>query len=357
MTPLSTARSLWITLALLCVLNQPVGAEPFRIGVSAPLTGELAEYGKAVERGFTLAMERQGNSTPQLVFEDNQYDGRQSVAAYRRLKDMMKVDVLFSWGEPPLHAIAPIVEREHTPTLAMSVDTLPVRNSTWTMLSINPPSDFIATLQKTLRAKGFSRVGFVVTEDPFLQGLYEEFQKSPDRKGEVALVGTVSPAEKDFKAISQKLARSHFDAVGIFLLSGQVSQLYRELEHTKFATPTFGTDVFESPTEIKAAGKGIQQSIYANVKVPKEFKNLYTSRFASESQLAFAYNAYVVGTWLREAFRETPAGVSPDAILAVLAKGPRDEGIPLKRSRENFNYLQFPLVTKQIVGETFEDLE
>jgi branched-chain amino acid transport system substrate-binding protein len=330
--------------------------EPLRIGVSVPLTGDLAEYGVAVQRGFELAAAEAGGKTLEWSYEDNKYDGAQGILAYRRLRDSHKADLLFSWGEAPLHAIAPIAEREGMPTIAMSVDTVPVEGKKWTVLSVNPPSDFISTLYASLKEKSFSRMGFVVSDDPFTRGMYEEFLKAVRPPVATTLVATVTPGERDFKSIALKLARADFDAVGVFLLSGQVSQIYKELGRTKFSAQTFGTDVFESPTEIKAAGARMQGALYANIRVPKEFEARYLARYASNSQIAFAYNAYVVGRWLATDFRAFSAGADPATLLSAVLRGPQGEPIGIRRSEKGFSYLRFPIAVKKVVGGGFEEV-
>lgn len=348
-----------ITFALFCLLHCLIPcarAEPFRIGVSAPLTGELSEYGVAVRRGFELAAAEAKSSSVNLFFEDNQYDARQSISAYRRLKDHNKIDLLFSWGEPTLHAIAPIVEREKTPTIAMSVDTAPAKDKQWILLSVNPPADFISVLQRSLAKAKPERIGMIVTDDPFTRGMYDEFIKSAEYKERTTLIATVSPLERDFKSTALKVSRPKFDAIGVFLLSGQVAQFYRELERTGFSGLSFGTDVFESTIEIKAAGPLMQGAIFANIKVPDQFRTRYVSQYRNESQLAFAYNGYIVAKWLFQEFKDD-LNRSAESILSKIKTSPRNIPAKLMTSSEGHSYLHLTIVGKKVVEEKLQDLE
>ncbi len=167
------------TLKLLIVsllASTPVLAEPFTIGVSAPLTGELAEYGEAVRNGFLLSNSEQLNSPLRLIFEDNKYDAKESLSAYRSLVTVKGVDLLFSWGETPLHAIAPLVERAGIPTVAMSVDAEPAQGRNSIVIAVNAPRQFAETVLADIRSRTLKKVCFVATEDPFLSALIGQFK-------------------------------------------------------------------------------------------------------------------------------------------------------------------------------------
>ena len=102
------------------------------------------------------------------------------------------------------------------------------------------------------------------------------------------VVASVTPDEQDFKSQITKLKTRQFDVVGVYLLSGQVSQFYRQSKTFDFKTPTFGTDVFESRTEISQAQGGMNGAFYPNIEVPQNFSATYVKRFGNDTQIAYA---------------------------------------------------------------------
>ena len=76
-----------VCICALVMVARNVRAEPFTVGVAIPLTGDLAAYGAAVQNGFALSREDFPNSTVKIAFEDNRYDAKQSLSAYRALVD------------------------------------------------------------------------------------------------------------------------------------------------------------------------------------------------------------------------------------------------------------------------------
>jgi hypothetical protein len=161
-----------------------------KIGVACPLTGDLAEYGAAVRNGVALAREKApaGRAAVQFVFEDNQYDPAKAVSALSKLREADEIELLYSWGETTLHAIAPIAERAKLPVVAMSLDAAPALGRAYIIRSINHAEEFAALLLEYFRKRGFAKIGVIKTEDPFLNSMTEGLQKQlrPGESLEVA---------------------------------------------------------------------------------------------------------------------------------------------------------------------------
>jgi branched-chain amino acid transport system substrate-binding protein len=339
-------RAAFVTLMLAVgVLSSHVSAEPFTVGVALPLTGDIAAYGHAVRNGFAMSTAESPSSKAQMRFEDNRYDARESLSAFRKLVDQQKVDLLFSWGETPLQSIATLIERAGVPTLAMSLDPSPAYGKKWIVVTVNHPRDFIKTLRERLRKQGVRSVGFLLAEDPFSQALYQEFATSALPGETVELIGSVTPRETDLRSLTLKASKGKYDALGIYLLSGQIQRFYREAARIGFTPVTFGTDGFESREEVDASGKAIHGAIYPNLAVPADFQRRY---------------AYIVGLWIHSTFG-SPVGSSdtkPDresvrkALMAASFQG----GATLAVSPQNSTHIVFPLVVRQITQDGFRDV-
>ena len=337
-----------------------VVAEPFSVGVALPLTGDVAVYGTAVQNGFALSKEDFPASTVQFKFEDNRYDAKESLSVYRSLVERHKVDLFFTWGESPLQSIAPLIERDQTPTIAMSLDATPAHNKKWIVLSVNHPRDLINTLRPELRQRGIRSIGFVVTEDPFFKALYEEFVKTAAPGESAEIIGTVRPGEVDLRSLVLKASRGKYDAIGVYLMPGQVRSFYREATRIGFSSVSFGTDIFESRQEITAAGKAMQGAIDPNFSVPKDFHRRYIERFKHDDEITFAYNAFVVGRWIHSTFGvakgATPKSYDREAILQALLYGSFDGQAKVTQTEYRSTHISFPLVGRQVGEGGFKDL-
>src|SRR5690242_14630694 len=76
----------------------PTG-DPIYIGVSGPLTGDLAQYGAQWKKGFDLALEEINGSGGvdgrplEYIFEDSQSDPKQSVVVAQKFVDDERIVV------------------------------------------------------------------------------------------------------------------------------------------------------------------------------------------------------------------------------------------------------------------------
>ncbi len=146
------------------------------------------------------------------------------------------------------------------------------------------------------------------------------------------------------------------EALGVYLLSGQVGAFYRELSKQGVLVHTFGTDVFESRAEIQAAGRAMQGAVYPNLRVPEDFRERYRSTFAKDSQISYAYNAYTLGNWFHSLFARA-SHLSKSEILALLRGGPTTYPIDRTQSELRVTHLSFPLILRRVTQDGFEDVD
>lgn len=85
-----------------------------KIGVVLEMTGPLAHYAQSARRGMELVSEELSPNL-QLVFEDAQLDAKTGVAAFHKLRDMDKLQVMTGGiGSSTVMAIAPLANKSHT---------------------------------------------------------------------------------------------------------------------------------------------------------------------------------------------------------------------------------------------------
>lgn len=105
------------------IAPDPVNSEGkpsiFNVGVIIPLTGDLADYGVSIKRGFDLAIAQspQRFSKIHFIFEDSRYDANTAVLALQKLKATDSIDLYYAWGVSPTEAIIPIAESSKLPLL------------------------------------------------------------------------------------------------------------------------------------------------------------------------------------------------------------------------------------------------
>ena len=222
---LSKVSALMLLLASIVALGiagayDSLAQEKFKVGVSAPLTGDLAEYGAAVRQGIELASSEDEHSFKnlQFIFEDNQYEGSKAVSAFQKLTNIDAVRVIYNWGEPTLHSIAPIAERQRVPVVAMSLDPAPANGKKYVLRSINYSDQYASKLMQYLRSKGLKNIAIINSEDPFLNSMIAGLKRHLAQGETLEVFATVNPNDQDFKSQIARLKTRKFDVVGVYVV-------------------------------------------------------------------------------------------------------------------------------------------
>lgn len=193
---------------VLILLLQPLIASAespsprFKLGITAPLSGPLAEYGVAVKNGFEMA--RIENTTLSMtydyLFEDDQYDPKQSISAFFKLSQVVKADLIYQWGASPNHAVVPLAESNHFPLVALTVDSELFRNKQWITPYSSFSKQFAEKLLEYLRSKGVKRIGVVRTELAYFNSMLDALKQLLQPDESLVEVVAFQPADTDMKA-------------------------------------------------------------------------------------------------------------------------------------------------------------
>lgn len=299
-----------------------------KIGVLAPLTGPLAEYGVAAQNGIELARSQHPDKfkTIDFLYEDSQWDAKTAVAGFRKLTSESRVSLVFNWGNPTSEAVAPLAERGKIPLLALTLDPRIAVNRKYVIRVTNSADDFAKVMAAYLEKQGYRRIGIVIAENTYVEGLLNGLKRSLSDKVSVEVVDRYGIQDQDFRTTVVKLGEKKFDAIGVFLISGQVSTFYRQLSAQGIKTPTFGTDFFESTTEIKLSEGGMNGAVYPHLGITPKFDTDYKSRFGNDYQIAYAGNAYDMAMVIAKVFSES-TGISSDEIVTKLNAVKDESGI------------------------------
>lgn len=329
------------------------------IGLSIPISGALQEYGAAVRNAFFLAEKDTNSTNHEFIFQDNKYDGKSSLSSFKFLTHAKNVDIIYLWGEICLSSIASLTNSQKTPILTMSVDKRPAKNNKFILRTINPSSDFVKVLYSYLRSKSLTKIGILMTDDSYFEGLLEELENQKNELELLNIVAKVSPDKMDFKTELLKAKRNNFDALGLYLFPGQVSSAFRTARTFNMNNILkFGTDIFESRTEVKDSNNTMYDAVYPNLDIPEEFSNRYIKEFGNDLQISYAYNAYVTAYFLLSNIELFTNKKNEDLLNTIIETSMKQKNTPflLKNEAEYGHYFSFPIKMKNITSDGFQAL-
>jgi len=134
-------------------------AAQIKIGAILPLSGPAAHYGEELKRSIEMAIEELGDVRHdyKLVFEDDQYQPKQGVLAFRRLVDIEKCSAVIVFGSGQANAIKPLADANRVPVVSLSLDTS-VADGGYSFVIITPPYKIAEAFAEVAKRKGYERI-------------------------------------------------------------------------------------------------------------------------------------------------------------------------------------------------------
>lgn len=349
-----------ITMIGISGAHECLAQQKFKVGAALPLSGVIAEVGVAARNGIELAREQHPElfTNLEFVYEDSQWDPKSAVAVFNKLVQIDKVSLVFNWGNPTSEAVAPIAEARKIPLLALSLDPSCARGRNYVIRFTNPSADFSKRLAQYIKAKGYKKLGVVLAQNTYVQGLLDGLKANLGNELNVTTIATFNLSDMDFRSTIIKAKAGSFDALGVFLISGQVSTFYRQLKQQQVTTPTFGTDFFESPVEIQSAGGAMEGAVYPHLGISPQFEAQYKEKYKNDYQIAYAGNAYDLAVMLGTLFNSASSRLGSDKILETL-KSDKSSLIGVtgaakyQQGSDGDSYFEFPIQLKRVENGGF----
>jgi branched-chain amino acid transport system substrate-binding protein len=326
-----------------------------KVGIIAPLSGPLAEYGVAVRNGIELARRENSeiDSRCDFAIEDSKYDSSTAITIFQKLVSADRSRVVYNWGGPTSEALAPIATRKDVALYVWSADPRVSEGRARVVRFSNSGADYGRVLAAHLRARGFQKVAVFKTDNQYLEAVYAGLKASSGDL-QVDLLDSFQPGDKDFRSSIIKLKVRAYDAVGLFLLSGQVSLFSVQLRAMGVEAPIFGTDFFESMTEVRESKGTLVGATFANNEVSPTFRARYLAAFSNDFQINHAANGFDFALFLCKQLGSGVSGLSAEEILLKTSQVGQVSGqqgeARLVTSTAGDKYFNFPVVIRRITN-------
>ena len=338
--------------------------EPLKVGLILPLSGPIADFGLAVQNVIELVKTERSNFD-QIVFEieDSRYDPQTSLSAFRKLTLNNHSDLVYVWGTTPSVVLAPIADKSKVPLITMTGEPSVIENHPFVIDFVNRLDDYSKLTLEHLRSNGHKKFAIIKTEIQYIESLVEGMEKNL-RSDESLVVLNSFPPESNVDLnstmikIKKSFARSEFDALGVFLMTGQLSSFYQKMRQFDIQLQTFGTDFFGQEEEMLKAGERAIGAVFSTQYVSPTFKEKYKNRFNNTVQIAHAAIAYDFFTLLYDQIVDDANELSGIELLKKFENVGTINGAGgsfnfVKDSDENSisKRFVFPLIVKKIIAD------
>lgn len=351
--PFALVLGIALLSALLAACGSLTGsAQPDKVyfGVTGPMTGDNAEYGRIWKQGFQLAIDEINSKGGvlgkpiELIIEDSQSDPKQTPAiAQKFVADKRIVAVIGDFSSPASMAASPIYNQAGLPQLGIT-NSHPKFTDTGeyifgTSRSQNDDAPQLADFAtKTLGGK---RLAVFHLNTDWGQVTYDLFAKQAKANG-VEIVDTEPylPTEKDFRSALTKARDAKPDTLILLSYYNDAALIARQAADVNLNVPKVGIGSIYSPKLIELGGKAVDGIYTTSGFFPQdprpevqEFSKKYQAKF-NEIPDQFAAQAYdgikllaagleKAGKLDRKALRDALDGINgvPSVAYGVLALG------------------------------------
>ena len=223
-----------------------------KVGVSLSLSGGMAASGEAVKKSILLAKNKYDTAEcVEFVFEDDQFQAKNTVTAVQKLINIDHVNGVIVWGTPTAMAVGDLVESKQIPMIAISILKKVVEGRRYIMKHWVTAEKLNEAIVAEVRKQGYKKIAIVTMQNDAMLGLRDLFVK--ENIAEISLNDEVLPSDFDFRTIGTRIVRVKVDAVYNLLLPPQTGIFVKQLRGAGYVGPVFGAHNVEDPKEVEAS--------------------------------------------------------------------------------------------------------
>lgn len=312
------------------------GENPLVLGAVFPLTGDVASYGKAAQRGIDLAVQEinakggvQGRKV-EVIYEDDQGKSAPAVAAMQKLISVNKVPLVFGSASSSISvALCPIANREKVVQITPISSSKELTEVGGPFFFRTCPSDVVQAgmMADWLKEDGHLKAGVIFVNNSWGQGLKDEFLKRFESLGgKIVAVESCKEGERELRTQLSKIEAAGPGAIYGITYGREGGALLRQAKELAITIPMYGADVWGSPELVETAqdaASGVKVIVPADFKGAKyeAFARTFKEKYGEEPDVyaSYAYDmAYIAFAALEKADR---ADALRDAIAAATYEG------------------------------------
>jgi len=235
--------------------------EPLKIGVVLPLTGGFSDSGISLKNSILLNQEDfKTSDLVRFIFEDNQFEPKNTVTAVNKFINVDKVHGLIVWGTPTSLSVNGIAERAGVPLVAISMVNRVVADKKFVVKHWLPLEEISFRVNEEVERRGIKSVVVAALQNDAMIALKESFLSG--RKAEVLTSLDFDPADADFRTAAARIKALNPEGVYVLLWSPQLSLFSKQLRQVGYKGIIFGTQNMENLNEIKLAQGSLDGSWY-----------------------------------------------------------------------------------------------
>lgn len=214
------------------------------LGLMLPLTGDYAAAGQNMQKGMELALEEYKKIHPdfeiKIVVEDDGYEVKKGLSAYRKLVDFDKVDAILMLSTPVIDAIHEDVVKTGIPVIQLGVQTVGVSDDNIIQFSpaAEAPIGYLATYLSKDPSFSSKKVAVVYDNSAAQIDFFKTFEKNFTHPFTTFVVDS----KDDLRGYASKIAAENYEAVVVIESPQNGALLTKEILVLDSSVPSLSFD-------------------------------------------------------------------------------------------------------------------
>lgn len=260
MTKLNWDKNKWlITVALLVVLvvivslctdNKPQATtnETVKIGISLPLTGNIANIGIPTKEAILMAKEEidsnQNKYSYELVIENDAFEAKKGAIIANKLIHADKVDSLISAFSTIGNIFSIRAEEAGIPHISFGASDTNIATGEYNFMHWTMPDRQVSKLIEELKNKGYTNVGIITANQSGAIALLEEIKPRLDENNIFYTDQIVNDGEKDLRTTITVMRQSNPQIYVVLLFSPTLEMFTKQLKELGENKPLTSIETF-----------------------------------------------------------------------------------------------------------------
>ena len=211
------------------------------IGATLPLTGNLAVYGKALQKSLDLALQDANSEklkyTYKIVTEDDQYDLKKALINVNRFKSVDDINAVMSfWGNIGT-LVSDWAEKNKVIHMGCAASDK-VGAGYYNFNHATQPQSLLNRILKYYKDNNFKKIGIAYLQALEIQEFIDHFVPILEENGfEVVFVTSFNPEERDLKMEILKMKEKQPDVVEVLMNSPIINIFGKTSKELGFDVP------------------------------------------------------------------------------------------------------------------------
>ena len=217
-----------------------------KIGVSLPLTGNIADTGNVIKEALLMAQSAVASNSKykyEIVFDDDSYELRKIANNAKKQVSMDRVDAILSLFDGASSVIAPIAESAKIPNIGCTWGAEFYKKYDYSFNHWSRPETQTAAFIKMLQDNKIKSFAIIMLNYASTAELVEHVKLAADQNGiKITSVNMVNGGEKDFRTIIEKIRKQKPDAVMVQMLDPELGIFTKQAFQANLNIPYIAID-------------------------------------------------------------------------------------------------------------------